>query len=163
MGTNAISLSISLNQPVYTIPKYHFCSLISKWSMYCVPLELLDKTIAFLCLVTINNYIKDELIAIIRLLQYQITNEYKNVLEKNSYKYINTISLTKRQIEILKYLASGLTEEAIGLSMGISISTIKYHKQNIFRKLDSSCSIEAIVKALKYNVLSLNEINKQCL
>ncbi len=118
---------------------------------------------AFLCFVTINQNIRDELIAIIELFQYQIINEYNKVLLKNASQHRKNINLTKRQAEILTYLANGYTEEAIGLSMGVSVSTIKYHKQNIFKKLDAACSIEAIIKALQYNIIALNDINRQCI
>lgn len=128
-----------------------------------MPLTVLDKNIAFLCFVTINQNIRHELIAIIELFQYQIINEYNKVLLKNASQHTKNIILTKRQAEILTYLANGYTEEAIGLSMGVSVSTIKYHKQNIFKKLDAACSIEAIIKALQYNIIALNDINKQCI
>ncbi len=127
--------------------------------MYCLPLRLLDRSQFYLCLITVEENIKNELMIIINLLKYQIINEYNLTSQKNILPSEN-IKLTKRQIEILKYLASGFTEEAIGINMGISVSTIKYHKQNIFKKLNAACSIEAIIKAIKYHIITLSDIDE---
>jgi ATP/maltotriose-dependent transcriptional regulator MalT len=43
--------------------------------------------------------------------------------------------LTKREIEILKYLASGKSIEEIGSALHISKNTMKTHLKNVYRKL----------------------------
>ncbi|MEO6165248.1 MAG: response regulator transcription factor, partial [Candidatus Binatia bacterium] len=44
-------------------------------------------------------------------------------------------SLTKREMEILKLVAEGLTNEEIGKKIFISEKTVKTHLTNIFDKL----------------------------
>ncbi len=69
------------------------------------------------------------------------------------------IKLTKNQILILKLLAKGMTEKAIAYEINKSINTVKYHKKEIFKKLNSSSSREAVIKALKYKLISMKEID----
>lgn len=66
---------------------------------------------------------------------------------------INQYELTGKQLAILELLAGGLKEEAVALEVGLSINTIKYHKKQIFDKLDVECTSEALVKATRMNLI----------
>ena len=67
--------------------------------------------------------------------------------------------LTNKQLKILKYSAEGLTEEAMALKLEISVNTIKYHKRGMYDQLCVNNIIEAIIKALKNDLIILEEIN----
>lgn len=43
--------------------------------------------------------------------------------------------LTDREIEILRLVAKGLTTEAIGGKLWVSVPTVKFHLRNVYRKL----------------------------
>lgn len=43
--------------------------------------------------------------------------------------------LTARELEILKLIADGLTNEDIALALSLSRSTVNTHRKNILRKL----------------------------
>ena len=66
--------------------------------------------------------------------------------------------LSHRQLDVLIKLGKGMTEYAISKELGLSIDTIRFHKKNIFNKLNATCSAEAVVKGLKGNHISLNDL-----
>ncbi len=64
-------------------------------------------------------------------------------------------SMTRREKEILRYLALGLNNEQISSEMNISIHTAKAHVHRVFEKLDVQGRTEAVVKAIKYNLIKV--------
>jgi NarL family two-component system response regulator LiaR len=62
-------------------------------------------------------------------------------------------NLTDRELEILVAMADGLTLQQIALKFSITLSTVKYHSANIFRKLGAQNRSEALVVALKNNLI----------
>lgn len=70
-----------------------------------------------------------------------------------------SVKLTGKQVQILELLASGKTDNAVAIEMGRSLDTIRYHKKNIFNILSAGCTVEAIVKALKLNLISLDHVD----
>ena len=65
------------------------------------------------------------------------------------------IVMTNREIQVLKYLASGLNNQEISKLMNVSVHTIKAHIHNIFEKLSVQGRTEAVVKAIKDNLINL--------
>ena len=63
------------------------------------------------------------------------------------------VPLTKREGEVLKQLAFGLTNKEIAQSLGISYETVKEHVQNILRKLNSPDRTAAAVWAVKSGMI----------
>lgn len=63
------------------------------------------------------------------------------------------ISLTKREGEVLKQLAFGLTNKEIAQSLGISYETVKEHVQHILRKVGVSDRTQAAVWAVRKNLV----------
>lgn len=160
-GTNAISMSIYLKEPVYISSEHNFCRFLTDWNCYTIPLQIQANgkiIFYYLSLVSLNKPLAKELKVITDLMGYRIVNEFIKKVNKENSSYINNICISKRQKAVLKLIAQGMTDSSIALTLGCSFGTIKYHKQNIFRKLNVSCSTEAVVKALKLNLLSLNEI-----
>lgn len=58
-------------------------------------------------------------------------------------------TLTEREEQILKLVAEGLSNRGVGLSLGISESTVKTHLKSLFAKLDVTSRAEAIALAAK--------------
>jgi DNA-binding NarL/FixJ family response regulator len=58
-------------------------------------------------------------------------------------------SLTDREIEILRLVAKGHTNKAIGLALGISDRTVQGHLANIYGKLAVASRTEAVTEAIK--------------
>ena len=61
--------------------------------------------------------------------------------------------LTDRELEVLVLLAEGLTNQHTALKLSISISTLKFHMNNIYEKLGVQTRSEALVLAAKNNLI----------
>ena len=61
--------------------------------------------------------------------------------------------LTDRELEVLVLLAEGLTNQQSAAKLAISQSTLKYHMNNINRKLGVQTRSEALVLAAKNNLI----------
>lgn len=68
---------------------------------------------------------------------------------------VSNIIMTNREIQVLKYLADGLNNIEISEKMNVSVHTIKSHIHNIFEKLAVDGRTQAVVKAIKDNLIDL--------
>jgi DNA-binding NarL/FixJ family response regulator len=55
--------------------------------------------------------------------------------------------LTPREAQVLDAIADGLTNKAIARRFGISLHTVKFHVESVFRKLDARTRTEAVARA----------------
>jgi DNA-binding NarL/FixJ family response regulator len=76
-------------------------------------------------------------------------NTMKAFLDKRPDPTADDVPLTKREYQVLRHLAHGLSNREIAKSLGISIETVKEHVQNILRKLDAADRTEVAVWAVK--------------
>lgn len=65
-----------------------------------------------------------------------------------------TESLTPRELDVLRYLAAGLTNDEIGETLFISAETVKKHASNIFGKLGVGNRTEAAARARELGLLT---------
>jgi len=63
------------------------------------------------------------------------------------------LSLTKRELEILKLVKLGLLSKEISNKLSISLHTVNTHRQRVLEKLDANNSFEAVVFASKLGLL----------
>jgi len=68
------------------------------------------------------------------------------ILPEGKFKVL----LTKREKEVLSYLAEGYTDFEIGTKTFVSQSTIKTHRKNLLRKFDARNSCNLVFLAAKY-------------
>jgi LuxR family maltose regulon positive regulatory protein len=61
--------------------------------------------------------------------------------------------LSQRELEILNLIYKGLSNQEIGQQLFLSLSTVKWHNQNLFGKLDVQRRTEAVARALELNLL----------
>lgn len=61
--------------------------------------------------------------------------------------------LTKRELEVIKLMAEGYNNQHIAQELFISVSTVKFHINNIIEKMGVSTRAEAIVLAAKNDLL----------
>lgn len=61
--------------------------------------------------------------------------------------------LTKREIELLEQLKSGLSYEQVASNLFISVGTVQKHIGNVYRKLQVNNKVEAVQKALQHRVI----------
>ncbi len=156
-GTNSVDLAMKLNCSSYMMPENHYCDFLRNWYMFSVPMT--TKTINRGCISILSreNCINHEIALIIELLSYKISNEYKNRKKLNNAD-LSDIKLTDSQTRILKVLVQGYTDQCTAMQLGISLGTVRYHKTNIFKKLNVESCVQAITTALKYGIISLEDM-----
>lgn len=54
--------------------------------------------------------------------------------------------MTRREIQVLRLSATGMTYQEIAGELGISLKTVRVHHENIYRALGVRNKIEAFVK-----------------
>jgi DNA-binding NarL/FixJ family response regulator len=57
--------------------------------------------------------------------------------------------LTPREVEMLSAIGSGLSNKAIARQLDISLHTVKFHIESLFRKLGARSRAEAVAKGLE--------------
>ena len=96
---------------------------------------------------------KEELLAAIRNVAAGmriVSPEIEQTLNEAS----ETPALTPRQLEILRSLARGLTNDDIAHQFGLSKAGVKFHLLTIFRKLNVANRTEAVSLALRKQLLT---------
>jgi two-component system, NarL family, response regulator LiaR len=61
--------------------------------------------------------------------------------------------LTPRELEVLRLIADGQSNKEVAKTLAISVSTVKFHVQDILEKLTASDRTQAAVKALRQGLL----------
>jgi len=57
--------------------------------------------------------------------------------------------LTPREVEVLRWLAEGLSNKAIAAALGVSPRTVNFHLDNLYSKLGVTSRTEAVLAALR--------------
>ena len=63
------------------------------------------------------------------------------------------VDLTNREMQVLRHVSMGLSNREVGMSLGISVETVKEHVQNILRKLNVNDRTQAAVWAVKNELI----------
>jgi len=79
-------------------------------------------------------------------------------LGQSSALDVNRDGLSKREIEILNLAARGMSNQKIADSQNLSIRTPKPHMTNIFHKMKVGNRTEAIARALREGLVSIDDI-----
>ena len=83
-----------------------------------------------------------------------IANRVLKKLKDNQSKSAKTdFDLTHREKEILSCLVEGLSYKMTADSCAVSIDTVNTHVKNIYKKLQVHSKSEAVVKAIKKNII----------
>ena len=76
-------------------------------------------------------------------------NTMKTALDTRPDPKADDVPLTKREYQVVRHLALGLSNREIASSLNISIETVKEHVQNVLRKLKMADRTEVAVWAVK--------------
>jgi LuxR family maltose regulon positive regulatory protein len=82
--------------------------------------------------------------------QMEIIDRNDNLIH---YKEEIIEPLSRREMDILKEISKGLSNQEIAYALNLSLSTIKVHTYNIFRKLNVRNRTQAVTKARLINIL----------
>lgn len=74
--------------------------------------------------------------------------------ERDWMPTVDLPSLTRRESEVLRLLARGLTNKGIGKHLGISPETVKDHVESLFAKLDVRDRVSALRRATELGMLA---------
>ena len=74
---------------------------------------------------------------------------------KNSTSRKAITELSERELEILKLLATGLSNKEIAAQLFLSLNTVKVHLRNIFAKLGVQSRTEATLIAIQRGYVSV--------
>lgn len=80
------------------------------------------------------------------------------VLQELSHGEKPEVALSTREQEVLRQLALGRTNREIAETMTVSPETVKTHVGNILAKLHLAHRTQAVIYALKYGIISLEDI-----
>ena len=61
--------------------------------------------------------------------------------------------LSQRELDVLRLLATPMTQREIGRELYVSLNTVKTHTRSIFRKLDAANRSEAVARARELGIL----------
>jgi DNA-binding NarL/FixJ family response regulator len=76
---------------------------------------------------------------------------------QNTAKYVQEESnLTPRELELLKFIAQGLTNLEIATDMALSVNTVEWYSKKIYRKLHVRNRMAAVVAAREQGWLTLD-------
>ena len=73
--------------------------------------------------------------------------------KQNTSKFDQKPILTRRELEVLKEIAEGLTNQQIADKLFISSTTVSTHRQNLMLKLDTNNTALLIKMALKFEFI----------
>ena len=87
-----------------------------------------------------------------RIVEKQVFVAHPNNGEINQNE-IERLGISKRELEVLQLIASGLSNEEIAGKLFVSLNTVKTHSSNIFLKLDVKRRTQAAEKAKRLNII----------
>ena len=76
----------------------------------------------------------------------------KDEFTPNSEK-MSLLKISNRELDVLRKMADGLSNNEIGESLFVSENTVKTHVSNLFSKLDVKRRTEAVKKGKEYGLL----------
>ena len=63
--------------------------------------------------------------------------------------------MTEREVQVLRLVAQGLTNQQVACKLNITERTIEYHLSEIFQRLEVSSRTAAVLKAEKMKLLDV--------
>jgi DNA-binding NarL/FixJ family response regulator len=85
----------------------------------------------------------------------KLIDEFKQMSRPEREHVPGGLRLTKRELEVLRLVATGMNNREIARQLFISESTVKNHMRNIMEKLQLHSRMEAVMYAVRKNLLDL--------
>ncbi len=93
--------------------------------------------------------------------KYQLINALKNIIGHSAVEQQNNGQvISKRETEILKHLALGLTNQEVADKLFLSIHTVMTHRKTITRKLGIKTIAGLTVYALMNKLVDIREVER---
>lgn len=97
-----------------------------------------------------GNYFSNEILYKI------IKNVNQNKAEDNNPENNPLAKLTNREIDVLKLIVTGLSNEEIAEKLAVSVSTVKSHRSSLLAKSSSRNTASLVMYAIKNKIVELN-------
>jgi ATP/maltotriose-dependent transcriptional regulator MalT len=81
---------------------------------------------------------------------YQTQSRTTSILDE---KVFNASGLSKRELEVLQLMDSGLSNQEMAARLYISLNTLKTHTSKIFEKLEVNRRTQAVEKARRLGLI----------
>ena len=88
------------------------------------------------------------------VVERMVTSQLTNQLPHEPKAPVTPVGLTRREQEVLRLLAQGLSNKAMARLLVISEKTIEFHLKNLFEKLNVTSRIAAALWAKEHDLLS---------
>ena len=131
-------------------------------SVACIPLRFWNIPVGVLYLENsfLEGVFTEERVELLKLLSNQtvFAKVIKKLLERDNSESMDekcpagTVSLTGREVEILKLISKGLSNSEIAEGLGVTNNTIKTHIKNIYGKLQVNRRVQAVARAKELNI-----------
>lgn len=72
-----------------------------------------------------------------------------------------SVVLTRRELDVLRYLAGGLTAETIARRLSVAPATVRKHLQNLYAKLGTSDRLGAVIRGRDLGLLGADELSRE--
>ena len=102
----------------------------------------------------LKNLVRKELIETIRLV-HSGKRRVPPEIATEIAEHVADDALTERELEVLRRVASGMSNKLIAVELAISEETVKTHMKSILPKLDAADRTHAVMIALKRGILDL--------
>ncbi|RFS18270.1 LuxR C-terminal-related transcriptional regulator [Emticicia sp. C21] len=87
----------------------------------------------------------------------QIVEKVYSVESSDEFKLneatLNELGLSRRELEVLELMATGLSNQEIAAQLFVSLNTIKTHTSKVFEKLDVKRRTQAVEKAKRLSLI----------
>lgn len=82
----------------------------------------------------------------------------RRIGERTPLSQSTTVSLTSREMQILRGIAKGYTSKKLAQESRLAVPSVESHLRNIYRKLNASNRGEAVSTALKLGLITLADL-----
>lgn len=82
----------------------------------------------------------------------------RRVAESSPVAASATVTLTSREMQVLRAVAKGHTTKRLAKDLGLAVPSVETHLQNIFKKLGAANRGEAVSTALKVGLITLADL-----
>lgn len=137
------------------MPRQNYCRPLTGCALYSIPAETLPPVI--LTIITTQKQLSGWPVALLRQLICCMALELRRMPPQTRDQEESPARLTARQLTILRYMARGMTDRQLALELHISQETVRYHKKNLYRLLRAANAVQALARALRLNLISLEE------
>jgi DNA-binding NarL/FixJ family response regulator len=96
-----------------------------------------------------GNYFSNELL-------YKLITNIQTANVAGSLKDTNGEKLSKRELDVLREIAAGLSNDSIGEKLHISPTTVRTHRSNLLLKTGSNNTASLIMYAIKNKIIEVN-------